>query len=135
MTLVPVSRFVDPQFAQKSDASASGLSQPDAQAKPEPIPAFVGSLNKAQKLALSEITLNGPRTDAELRSTLKLDGNKALAGILAGITKGAKRKGVKQEVVSKEMTRIGNGLRGYKYSLNPEVAIEIVKALEELAKN
>jgi hypothetical protein len=78
-------------------------------------------LSDKQRLLLIELGMNDKRTDKMLRETLDLESNKALAGVLAGISKALKRHGIRTAVIMKASFRSSGGDREYTYSLNPAV--------------
>ena len=60
---------------------------------------------------------------------LNLSGNKALAGILSGISKRAKTAGIETEIIVKSMQRNGSGERHYRYGINAGARDEVAKGL------
>ena|ERR1700734_908762 len=93
------------------------------------ISGLIHELKDNQKQLLSEIS-EAEKTDIQLRAVLHLANNKALAGVLAGISKAAKRLGLQDApIIESKMSRSGNGDREYRYSIRPEAAEEVQKAL------
>ena len=88
---------------------------------------LVCGLKDQQRMLLSEINTSA-RSDSELRALLHLANNKALAGVLSGISKAAKRLGT-QVPIEKQMSRSSSGDREYRYSISPDVAEEVQRAL------
>ena len=71
-----------------------------------------------------------PVIDTNLRAALRLDSNKALAGILAGISKRAKSAGIAGgSLLTKSQSRNGSGERHYAYRIVPEVSEEVRSGL------
>jgi len=71
----------------------------------------------AQQQVIVALAKKGKQTDAELRTELGLKDNKALAGVLAGLTKQAKKAGLSpRDVLRTEATRGSEG-RIYTYQL------------------
>ena len=72
-----------------------------------------------------------PVIDTDLRAALRLDNNKALAGILAGISKRAKSAGIDgRSLLTKSQSRNGSGERQYAYRIVPEASEEVRSGLE-----
>ena len=84
--------------------------------------------NQRQFLVL--LSTYAKQTDTELREKLNLDSNKALAGVMAGISKAIKRNGLQLRIVDKTSFRSSSGDREYTYSLNPAVKEDIRESLE-----
>src|SRR5271170_6483091 len=74
--------------------------------------ALVGLLNSDQRKFLKALVDNPyPQTDASLRQEIGIEGNKALGGMLSGISKSAKKLGIEIDTVwTSERKKIGDGL-------------------------
>jgi hypothetical protein len=92
--------------------------------------AAIESLSEAPQTVIKEL-LKGERSDTQLRELLKADNNKAVAGILSGISKVLIRHEIDPRSVLKTDIRRegGNGERSYSYSLNPDKHEEISLAI------
>ena len=88
----------------------------------------IGLVGKQRRM-LSTLA-EGKQTDAELRQKLNLESNKALAGVLSGISKAMKRDGLLVRIIDKTAFRSSGGERKYTYALNPTVKEEVREALE-----
>ncbi len=69
-----------------------------------------------------------PVTDETLRVELKLDDNKALAGVLSGISKRTKAAGL-EPIIVKTSHRNGSGERQYEYRIAPSLLNEVKAGL------
>lgn len=116
-------RLAKSQAQPLSQASKPSLFEPE-----KSIRGLVHQLKENQRQLLSEISKT-ERSDAELRQLLNLNGNKALAGVLSGISKAAKRIGLEDVPIESKMSRSGSGEREYRYSIRPDAAEEVQKAL------
>lgn len=97
--------------------------------KPD-IKGMVQSLKKNQQALLRHLVA-GPQSDADLRTKMNLDGNKALAGVLSGVSKAAKRMGLEPRgIINKTASRNGTGERHYQYSLVPEAMEDVKRGLK-----
>ncbi|MBI3894945.1 MAG: hypothetical protein HY313_03350 [Acidobacteria bacterium] len=88
---------------------------------------LMGEIGKRQRAFLEELVKHGSLTDNDARQLLSLRDNKALAGILTGISRRSGASGIVGKIVKKYGTRNGTGERHYTYSIVPEF-IEEVKA-------
>lgn len=84
-------------------------------------------LNEKQRALIQLLAgEDSPCTDEALRVALEVEGNKALAGILTGISKRAKRAGIEADtLILRAHHRNGSGERHYEYSLKPEAREEV----------
>lgn len=89
------------------------------------IAGIVGNQRKFLVLLATE----GKKTDAQFRESLGLDSNKALAGVLTGITKASKRAGLQGRLIDRTSFRSSGGEREYTYSLNPAFKDEVQESL------
>jgi len=94
----------------------------------ESIRTLVHELKTNQRKLLAEVS-KAEKSDTELREILELENNKALAGVLSGISKLAKRLGMEHAPIDARMTRSRSGGREYRYSIRPEALEEVQKAL------
>jgi hypothetical protein len=86
------------------------------------IRSVVESLPAEQKQAVNLLDKAWPEstTDGKLRDEMQLSGNKKLAGILAGISKAAKKARI-NPIIKHESFRGGTGDRVHKYWLEEDV--------------
>jgi len=87
---------------------------------------LMGEIGTQQKALLEELVKHQNLTDSDARRLLSLRNNKALAGILTGISRRAGAAGITGKILKKAETRNGTG-RHYAYSIAPEF-VEEVKA-------
>ena len=93
---------------------------------------LIRELNENQRKLLEMLLASGekPVIDTDLRAALRLDNNKALAGILAGISKRAKSAGIDGgSLLTKSQSRNGSGERHYAYRIVPEASEEVRSGL------
>lgn len=109
----------------------SETSRPSLLPTEDPMRQLIPELSPQQLRLLSEIAKD-QKSDSELRHALALSNNKALAGILAGISKAAKRIGL-QTPIEKSVTRSTTGEREYTYTLESGVIEEVKQALNSHA--
>jgi hypothetical protein len=118
--------------ARKTRRAARAQSQPislfsTSQNPDKSVYGLVSQLKSQQRMLLSEIS-KAARSDGDLRALLHLENNKALAGVLSGISKAAKRLGT-QVPIDKQMSRSSSGDREYRYSIRPDAIEEVQRAL------
>ena len=81
---------------------------------------FVAQLeSRPRRLLAFLVEANEPQEDDTLRAFLELDGNKALAGVLSGISKVAIKLDIKPEQVYKQSTTYNKGKPVRKYWVTP----------------
>ena len=115
----------------ESSTRGQGRRKESQQKQHRSIKRLVRGLGDKQRSLLTRLAESDkPVLDSELRSILGLEDNKALAGVLASISKLAKGAGLDRgSIINKTMTRNGSGDRHYAYSIAPEACEEVVAGL------
>ena len=91
---------------------------------------LVGEIGEKQREFLFFLSKHAAQVkDSEIQQELALPGNKALAGVLSGISKRAKTVGIDKEIIVKSMQRNGSGERHYRYGINDNAREEIMAGL------
>jgi len=90
---------------------------------------LVGELGQQQKTLLRQLVDRGKLSDADIRQLLSLGNNKALAGVLTGISKRAKRAGISGTVLEKTSKRNGTGERHYQYTISSRFFEDVKEGL------
>jgi hypothetical protein len=90
---------------------------------------LVRELAEQPRNLLRLLAEKGKMTDAEIRELLGLQNNKALAGVLTGISKRAKKAGINKAIVEKVSKRNGTGERRYLYSIGSQFLEEVRNGL------
>jgi hypothetical protein len=119
-------------LADSSSASGSNRSRREPKRQHRSIRRLVQELGEKQHLLLTLLVAepDKPSPDNELRESLELGDNKALAGILSSISKRAKSAGLDtRNIMTKKATRNGSGERHYAYSIVPEAIAEVKAGL------
>jgi len=86
-------------------------------------------LSEQPRKLLKLLIERGKLTDAEIRELLGLQNNKALAGVMTGISKRAKKAGINKAIVEKAFKRNGTGERLYQYSIGSQFVDEVRSGL------
>lgn len=86
-------------------------------------------LAEQPKNLLKLLIERGKLTDVEIRELLNLQNNKALAGVMTGISKRAKKAGINKPIVEKFFKRNGTGERLYQYSIGSQFVEDVKSGL------
>lgn len=90
--------------------------------------AVAATLSKTQLSFLELLANAGETSDAQARASLRLEGNKVLAGLLGAIHKRFKKARLPYPVQTEK--RFVGGVRSYRYSLS-EADVRTVKTISE----